>query len=218
MTVNGSGSFNLQIDHSWGFEFDGGGNYDGGVIEMSVNGGAFVDIGGAAYNGTLLVYSGNSNPLQGRSAFVQNSAGTVHTSLNQAIAPGSTVQFRFRTASDGGVGANGWQIDNIAVNGVVETPFTTLVAELTPTAANVSVEGGVFAAGGQAVARAIVSYTDNNGVLHSTTTNTFGHYRFASIPAGNSYVFSVKAKGYTFSSQIVNVADAVENIDFFAEE
>ena len=30
-TVDGSGSFNMQFDHSFGFEFDGGGNYDGGV-------------------------------------------------------------------------------------------------------------------------------------------------------------------------------------------
>src|SRR2546430_7017502 len=43
MTVNGGGSVNLQFDHSFGFEFDGGGNYDGGVVEYSVNGGVFAD-------------------------------------------------------------------------------------------------------------------------------------------------------------------------------
>jgi len=139
MTVNGSGSFNLQFDHSWGFEFDGGGNYDGGVVEISVNGGAFTDFGGSAYNGTLLAYSGNANPLHGRTAFVQNSAGTIHTSLTQAIAPGSSVQFRFRAASDNAFGAAGWQIDGILANGIVNTPFTTLVGELTPTAASVAV-------------------------------------------------------------------------------
>jgi hypothetical protein len=89
-TQDGSGAFNLQFDHSWGFEFDAGGNYDGGVIEISVNGGAFADLSGA-YNGVILNYGGanNPNPLKGRNGFVQNSAGTIHTSLTRAIAPGS---------------------------------------------------------------------------------------------------------------------------------
>jgi|GEM_PF-543808 len=129
-TVDGSGSFNLQFDHTWSFEFDAGGNYDGGVIEMSVNGGAFNDIGTPAYNGTILNYGGanNPNPIKGRLGFVRNSPGLVHTSLTQAIAPGSTVQVRFRVGTDGGFGAGGWDIDNIAFSGVVETPFGVLVA------------------------------------------------------------------------------------------
>jgi hypothetical protein len=129
MTVNGSGSMNLQFDHSWGFEFDGGGNYDGGVVEMSVNGGAYNDIGAPAYNGTILNYAGTVNPLKGRVGFVQNSVGTIHTSLTQAIAPGSTVQIRFRVGSDSAIGSTGWRVDNIAFTGTVETPFAVLVAE-----------------------------------------------------------------------------------------
>ena len=128
MTVNGGGSLNVQFDHSFGFEFDGGGNYDGGVVEMSVNGGAYTDISTAAYNGTILNYSGDVNPLKGRLGFVQNS-GTIHTSLTAAIAPGSTVQIRFRAGSDSSVGSTGWTVDNIQVNGVVETPFATRVAD-----------------------------------------------------------------------------------------
>jgi hypothetical protein len=126
-TVDGSGSVNVQFDHSWGFEFDASANYDGGVIEMSVNGGAWTDIGTPAYNGTIL--NSGVNPLKGRQGFVKNSPGTVHTSLTQAIAPGSTVQVRFRAASDAGVGAAGWDVDNIAFTGVVETPFAVVVAD-----------------------------------------------------------------------------------------
>jgi hypothetical protein len=132
-TVDGSGSVNLQFDHQWAFEFDGGGNYDGGVVEFSVNGGAWQDMGAAGalpngYNGMLLAYSGNVNPLAGRPAFVK-SIGSQHTTLTKAIAPGSTVQVRFRSASDNAVGSSGWDIDNIAFTGVVETPFATLVAD-----------------------------------------------------------------------------------------
>ncbi|HEY0481198.1 MAG TPA: M36 family metallopeptidase, partial [Kofleriaceae bacterium] len=133
MTVDGSGSLNVQFDHSWSFEFDGGGNYDGGVIEMSVNGGAFTDIGGAvgggAYNGTILNYSGDVNPLKGRPGFVQASAGVIHTSVTRAVAPGSTVQVRFRFGADSSGAASGWNLDNIAFSGVVETPFATMVAD-----------------------------------------------------------------------------------------
>lgn len=128
-TVGPSGSVNLAFDHAWSFESDPSGNFDGGVVEMSTNGGAFVDIGGPAYTGTLLVYAGNVNPLQGRPAFVASSGGVVHTSLTRSVAAGSTVRFRFRAASDGAAGGPGWTIDNIAYTGVVETPFTTVIED-----------------------------------------------------------------------------------------
>jgi hypothetical protein len=215
MTVNGSGAFNLQFDHSYGFEFDSGGNYDGGVVEMSVNGGAFTDIGGPAYTGNLVNYVGDVNPLRGRPAFVQTSGGTIHTTLTQAIAPGSTVQFRFRAASDNAIGSAGWTIDNIAVSGVVETPFTMLVGELVPTAAPVTVQGRVTAAG-RGVARAVVSYVGSDGVVRSTLTSTFGYYRFTNVRVGSTYIFNVKAKGYTFAPRALIVNDFVDGLDFTA--
>jgi hypothetical protein len=130
-TVDGSGSVNVQYDHAFDFEFDGGGNYDGGVIEKSVNGGAWGDFGGVPYNGTIL--AGGANPIAGRSGFVKSSGGTLHGSITAAIAPGSTVQIRFRAGSDASFGTAGgfagWDVDNIAFTGVVETPFGTLVAD-----------------------------------------------------------------------------------------
>ncbi|HYC89061.1 MAG TPA: M36 family metallopeptidase [Thermoanaerobaculia bacterium] len=130
-TVGGSGSVNVQFDHTWSFEFDASANYDGGVIEMQVDGGAWTDIGGPAagpnYNGTLINYSGNLNPLKTRPAFVKT--GSAHTSITQAVAPGSTVRIRFRFGSDNSAGAPGWFIDNIAFTGVIETPFGTVTGD-----------------------------------------------------------------------------------------
>jgi hypothetical protein len=124
-TVDGSGSANIQFDHSFIFESP---NFDGGKVEMSVNGGAFTDVNAAivagGYNGSIGAGGAFSGP-----GFVNSSGGTIHSSLTAAIAPGSTVQFRFRAGSDSGVGAFGWTVDNIAITGVVETPFTTLVAD-----------------------------------------------------------------------------------------
>jgi large repetitive protein len=126
-TVDGSGSVNMQFDHVWSFEFDGSGNYDGGVIEMQVNGGAWTDVGTPLYNGVLVNYAGNLNPLKTRNAITQTGSG--HGSITQAIAPGSTVRFRFRFGSDNAAGAPGWNVDNIAFTGVVETPFATVVGD-----------------------------------------------------------------------------------------
>src|SRR2546430_12032102 len=88
MTVNGGGSVNLQFDHSFGFEFDGGGNYDGGVVEYSVNGGAFADMGTAGgppnYNRTRLHYKGTGKPLGGPSALFKTSRRTVSNPITQA--------------------------------------------------------------------------------------------------------------------------------------
>lgn len=123
-TVDGSGSVNLQFDHRFTFEAP---NFDGGVVEMQVNGGAWTDIGTPAYNGTIVNYTGNLNPLRTRAAFV--GSGSAHISLTQAVAPGSTVRFRFRFGSDNAAGATGWNIDNIAFTGVVETPFGVAVGD-----------------------------------------------------------------------------------------
>lgn len=125
-TVNGP--FTVQFDHSFSFEFDATGNFDGGVIEMAVNGGAFADIGAPAYNGTIV--GGGTNPLRGRPGFVQTSGGTQHVSLSPAAATvGATVQIRFRVGTDGALGAPGWDVDDIAFGGVVETPFDTIVED-----------------------------------------------------------------------------------------
>ena len=37
------------------------------------------------------------------------------------------VMVRFHTSSDENTGAPGWEIDDIAVNGITNTPFTSLV-------------------------------------------------------------------------------------------
>ena len=132
LTVDDTGTLTLQLDHAWSFEFDDSGNFDGGVIEMSVAGGAFTDIGGPAYNGAMINYAGDVNPLRGRPGFVQTSGGSVHTTLTQTVAPGSTVQIRFRAASDGAVGSAGWTIDNLAITGIKETPFGSVVEDGDP--------------------------------------------------------------------------------------
>ena len=189
LTVDASGTFNLQFDHSWSFDTVPLATYvslydDGGVIEMSVNGGAYTDIGGPAYNGFLWSYPGNTNPLVNRPAFIGTSEASVHTSLTQAIPPGSIVQVRFRFASDliQRSTTTGWTIDNIAYAGVVEKPFTAVVADhhtctKVPSAADlaITVSDGVSSArpGGVVTYAITAANTSSSDVLGATVADAF---------------------------------------------
>jgi len=175
MTIDAGGSLTIELDHSWAFEFDATGNFDGGVIEMAVNGGAFTDIGASAYNGTIA--AGGVNPLQGRPGFVKSSAGTVHTSLTRAVAAGSTVQVRFRAGSDVAIGAAGWTLDNLKFTGIVGTPFPALVPEAGTCSADVriSVTDGVTSvrAGGSLTYTIAATNAAGDDVTGATVTDVF---------------------------------------------
>jgi hypothetical protein len=114
--------------------------WDGGVLEISINGGAFQDIiaaGGTfienGYN-SLMTASDSSagyiaNPLNGRSGWTGNSGGYVTTRVRlPAAAAGQNVQFKFRFGADDnttGVGPNpGWYIDNVQIFGQASCSFT----------------------------------------------------------------------------------------------
>ena len=95
--------------------------FDGGVLEISIAGGAFVDIitaGGSfvtgGYNGTLSASFGN--PIGGRQAWTGNSLGYITSSVNLPVAAnGQNIQFRWRIGTDNLVAAAGWSIDQAVV-------------------------------------------------------------------------------------------------------
>jgi hypothetical protein len=112
----------LAFDHAYEFESDGAlgsNNYDGGVIEYSINGGGtWVDgapliDGGRAYGGTIRNAGGN--PLGGRSGFVRASYGYTRTRLSLASLSGQNFLVRFRIGTDVIVGSLGWLVDNVRI-------------------------------------------------------------------------------------------------------
>jgi hypothetical protein len=143
MTVSTGSNFIISFLHRHSFEFDAGGNYDGGRVEITTNGGAnWTPIGTspAFYNGTLLNNTGN--PLQNQAAFVKQNASypnfdTAAIDLGTTY-QGQTVQIRFRAASDTALGAGGWDIASVNFTGIDNTPFTTLIADPGPCAAAVT--------------------------------------------------------------------------------
>ena len=95
--------------------------FDGMVLEISIDGGAFADIttGGNAflsggYNATIS--SSFGNPLAGRQAWSGASGGYVTSSINlPAGALGHNVQLKWRMASGNSLGSAGVRIDSITI-------------------------------------------------------------------------------------------------------
>jgi uncharacterized delta-60 repeat protein len=83
-----------------------------------------------------------------------------------------------------------------------------------PTAASVSVSGRVRTASGSGLSNAIVSLTDRTGIIRTSRTNPFGHYRFDDIEAGQTVIISVNAKGYQFQPQLLSVYGSIVDVDF----
>jgi Fungalysin metallopeptidase (M36)/PA domain len=132
--VVGSNPLIIAFHHRHSFE-DVTTAFDGGVIEVSLDAGAtWVDIStyvAPGYNGTLSACC--QNPLAGRSAFVGRNASwpnrdVVSLNLGTALA-GQTIRLRFRIATDAASGDYGWELDNLSVQGITNTPFSALVPE-----------------------------------------------------------------------------------------
>jgi len=119
-----AGAF-LHFKHAFNFEFDATGNFDGGVLEYSINNGAtWIDAGvlfsaGKNYGGAISSSTGNT--LAGRQAFVGESHGYIPSRYNLNSLAGQSVKFRFRQANDSSVGASaagvtlGWRVDDVRV-------------------------------------------------------------------------------------------------------
>jgi hypothetical protein len=128
-----AGSY-LHFKHSYSFEWCPLINYDGGVLEYSIDQGTtWHDAGplfiGNGYNGTINPYpEEGDNPLAGRRGFVQVSYGGYISSLaDLSSLSGEQAMFRFRIGTDNAVGELGWYIDDVRIYTCdAELPFTTL--------------------------------------------------------------------------------------------
>lgn len=108
-------------------------NFDGLVLEISINGSSFVDAltaGGTfptgGYNGTISSQFGS--PIAGRSAWTGATGAYVPTTytLPPAVGANSLVRLRFRIATDSSVGGAGARIDSIASSNLVLQSSTAL--------------------------------------------------------------------------------------------
>lgn len=132
----GSGPLAISFQHRHALELDSTNatrGFDGGVIEISSdNGATWVDVGDPLYNGTIAPGADGSLAV-GRRALVRRNVGWpafVPATLDLGTAfANKDVKLRFRIAADSTTGAPGWEIDNINISGITNTPFSDLVAE-----------------------------------------------------------------------------------------
>ncbi len=71
-----------------------------------------------------------------------------------------------------------------------------------------------MSAGKRGVARAVVYLTDQNGSNRTALTNQFGYYRFDEVEVGQTYILNAYSKRYLFATQVVNVTDSLDNLNF----
>jgi len=116
----------LRFQHNRSFE----NLWDGGVLEISIEGGAFEDIitaGGTFVTGGYnAVINASANPLSGRQGWSGTSGGAYITTevMLPTAAAGQNIILRWRMGSDGSVAGVGWRVDTI----VIEVPTCPPIA------------------------------------------------------------------------------------------
>jgi hypothetical protein len=119
----------IEFAHTWNFEA----GYDGGVLEISTNGGStYNDVTSPTIGGTFESggYSGSvdpnfGNPIAGRTAWTGTQAAYITSVLRlPATLNGQTIRLRFRGGWDSEVANSGvnWRIDNIVVRSGLQCP------------------------------------------------------------------------------------------------
>jgi hypothetical protein len=136
LKVSTTAAFTVKFTHRYSFEFSSNTAWDGGVVEISTDDGAsWNDVSTLGvtpgYNFTLTATS--SNPLGGRQAY--GNRNTAYPNTEDVMLDfgtrfaGMTIKLRFRTGTDVVVGAEGWEIDDVVMTGLTNTPFPTQVAD-----------------------------------------------------------------------------------------
>ena len=83
------------------------------------------------------------------------------------------------------------------------------------TASSVSVSGRILN-GQRGISKAIVQMVNQNGSVRTARTNQFGYYRFDDVEVGQTYIVNIYSKRYRFTSQVLNLTEEVNNLDFRA--
>jgi len=177
----------LVFWHTFGLDAD----YDGAVLEYSLNGGAswndlgpFITQGG--YNSLLRATA--SNPLSGRRAWSGKAMDAMtRVEVNLASFAGKNMTFRFRMGCDNYQGGEGWLIDDVRLcsslgsRGVVQ-----LNAAKYRRGENVMIYLSDLDLAGQTTAFAqVMSSSEASGEMLSMTALGSGHF-MASVPLVNN--------------------------------
>lgn len=123
---SGTGPYTLRFWNQQSLESrSSGGCWDGGILEISQDGGEFVQVANDKmindpYDGSL-----NAGPLNGSQAWCGDPQAGQVNSVDINDFAGSDIQVRFRIVTDTTVGrAEGWTIDDVRITGCDVPPST----------------------------------------------------------------------------------------------
>ncbi|MEM7115251.1 MAG: M36 family metallopeptidase [Chloroflexota bacterium] len=115
---------------SFWHDYNNENNFDGGVVEISLNGGSWQDLGSHitanGYSGTIS--TSYSSPIGGRQAFTGDSNGYIQTIIDLSSFSGDDAQIRFRLATDSSVSDHGWYIDDVEITDAFQITNTACVS------------------------------------------------------------------------------------------
>ncbi|HJL14419.1 MAG TPA: M36 family metallopeptidase [Sandaracinaceae bacterium LLY-WYZ-13_1] len=129
VTASATDPLVLWFEHRYDFEADEDTLWDGGVVEVSLDGGVSwqdaSDWVSPGYDGALSDRA--DNPLSLRDAYSGTNpsspdADVVRLDFGTALA-GERVRFRFRIGTDQAAGAPGWEIDDVTITGADALAF-----------------------------------------------------------------------------------------------
>lgn len=141
--------------------------FDGGILEISINGGAFQEIiaaGGSfiegGYNGSIGV---TDSIFTGRQAWTGNSGGYITTTVVlPASSYGQNAQLRWHTAYDSGTNPSGMRIDTVSIYGATRLCCSGACVIACPSTITVSNDPGMC---GAVVSFPLPSFTGNCGTV-----------------------------------------------------
>lgn len=135
-TVADEGEFEMSFWHFYLLEE----TFDGGVVEVSVDGGDWIDVtdaGGEFSVGYPVIDTLVSTALNGRRAYTGTNAepgfpiggtGNIETISFGSQLNGSEVRFRFRLLTDINTASFGWNVDNVTFTNVTTPIFSDVIA------------------------------------------------------------------------------------------
>jgi hypothetical protein len=86
-----------------------------------------------------------------------------------------------------------------------------------PTAGRVAISGRVLTSAKRGIARALVYLTNEAGETKTALTNAFGYYRFEDVEVGQTYIFNVYSKRYSFQPRALTINEEMTNLNFSVE-
>jgi hypothetical protein len=84
--------------------------------------------------------------------------------------------------------------------------------------ANIEVSGRVLTPSGQGLRNAVVTLTGTSGPPRTTTTSSFGFYRFDDLNPGESYTLTVGSRTFRFNPTNINTNTSIFNLDITGVE